>query len=236
MKVVNFANLTFSGLSKKHIFNIKDSIKVIVPTNAEIIVKANEDEYFKNIISKFILTFDGEIPFRLAKHKSQVQIDKLSGSDLIYDFCNMAQDKGWKIFLLGGNADSNKKSVSVLSNRFQISIEGYSPPYCAYPFPKEHNELIRYRIEKFNPSVLFVGFGVPKQEYWINDNIDFLKQIGIKYVVACGGTYEMVAGQRNRAPKFIQKLGVESLYRLIIEPKAYRLKRFLNSFKMFRYV
>lgn len=236
MESLIFANLKFSGLLKTDVFNFNNDIKIIIPTNAEIIVKANENKILKDIISQFILTFDGEVPLRIARLKNKVPITKMSGSDLIYDFCNLAKDNKYRTFLLGGDAEANKKSILVLNNMYNIPIKGYSPPFDSYPFKESINDNIRDRIKLFSPDILFVGFGVPKQEYWIYDNLQFLKEIGIKYVIACGGTYEMVAGFRKRAPKLIQRTGLEGFYRLLIEPKKYRLKRLLISFKMFKYI
>ena len=87
----------------------------------------------------------------------------------------------------------------------------------------------------FSPDYLFVGFGAGKQESWINDNFNLLKELNVKMVVGSGGTFEFVSGKITRAPKLIQKIGLEGVFRLLVEPKMFRLKRIMKSFKIFYY-
>jgi len=83
---------------------------------------------------------------------------------------------------------------------------------------------------------LFVGFGAIKQECWINDNKHFLEDLGVKWVVGSGGTFEFVAGLIKRAPAWIQRVGMEGIYRTIKEPNLLRFKRIFLSFKVFKYI
>lgn len=237
MDKIQFAQLTFEGLRKNELLKFSGHCKVIIPTNAEIIVHANEDRAFKEAISKFILTFDGEVPLKLARRKYPMQkIEKLNGSDIIYSFCEYASAHNNKIFLLGGREVANSKSVNILSSRYDIGVKGFSPKFAPYPFEKSHNEEILKKLEAYKPDILFVGFGVPKQEYWINDNYEVLKKLGIKFIIACGGTFEFVSGYNKRAPMLIQKLCLEIIFRLIIEPKKLRLKRLFKSIRIFKYI
>lgn len=236
MNEIKFANLIFKGLTKQILLQESDKLKFIITVNAEFIVKANENERFKNIINSNCATFDGRIPYVMAKNKyPDIYFEKISGSDFIYDVCEYAKKHNKKIFLLGGYPDSNKLAAEKLKKMFGIEIDGFSPPYKSYPFDKEHNYLILERIIKFKPDFLFVGFGAPKQEFWIDDNKEFLENNGVKLAVGSGGTFEMVSGKFKRAPQFIQKIGLERLWRFIIEPKLFRLKGILASLKIFYY-
>ena len=233
---IKFANLIFKGLTKAILLQESDKLKFVITVNAEFIVKANENERFKNIINSNYATFDGQIPYMMAKNRHpNINFEKISGSDFIYNVCEYAEKYNKKIFLLGGYSDSNKLAAEKLKKMFGIEIDGFSPPYKSYPFGKEHNDLILERIAKFRPDFLFVGFGAPKQEFWIDDNKEFLENIGVKLAIGSGGTFEMVSGKFKRAPQFIQKIGLERLWRFIIEPKLFRLKGILASLKIFYY-
>lgn len=237
MKEILFANIKFKGLEKEDLLKESEKMKFVVTANAEFIVKANEDKDFFNILNNNFSTFDGQIPYFFAKKKyPNSKFEKLSGSDLIYDFARMAQERNKKLFLLGGLKESNKGAILKLKNEYKINVDGFSPEYKPFPFEKKHNEMILKEIEKFKPDILFVGFGAVKQELWINNNFNFLSDIGVKWVVGSGGTFEFVSGTINRAPKFIQKIGFEGIYRFLSEPKWFRLKRLLLSFKMFKYI
>jgi len=234
--MIKFTNLIFKGLSRDIVLKQEKFLKIIIPTNAELIVKAQSEKKFKKIICENFATFDGQVPYFLAKKQNkEVFFEKISGSDLIYDFCELAKNENYKIFLLGGYEDSNKLSIKKLQEQYNINIDGYSPAYEPYPFLKESNEKILKKIKEFKPDILFVAFGAPKQEFWIDDNKKILEDIGVKWVVGSGGTFEFVAGKIKRAPVLIQRIGLEGVWRFLLEPKWFRFKRLLKSLKIFLY-
>lgn len=223
---------------KENLFIINSDLQVLIPMNAECFVKSNNDNRLLNFINQCRTTIDGQIPLWLYQIKYHTQnIEKISGSDIIYDFCNWASNEGLKIFFLGGKESSNINAVNRIKKLYpQLKIGGYSPPFEPYPFTKVNEEGIRNKISDFKPEIIFVGFGFGKQEYWTSDNLSFLKGIGAKWVICCGGSFEFLSGEIKRAPKFIQDIGLEGIWRLIMEPKLFRLKRLITSFKIFKYV
>ena len=163
-----------------------------------------------------------------------IPFEKISGSDFVYDICRCAAENQKRIFLLGGAETSNAKSKEILAERFGVEIDGYSPPYHPYPFTESLNHEMLKRIAAFKPHFLIVVLGSPKQEYWIDDNKDFLDAQGVRLVVGVGGTFELVSGMETRAPRVLRKIGLEGLWRLSQNPR--RFKRFVRCFKMFKYV
>lgn len=237
MEKIHFMNLVFRGLTKDCLFRESSELKIVVTVNAEFIVLANEDEKFKSIICDNYSTFDGQIPFVLAKLKfPNVEIEKISGSDLIYDICANAKQFNKRVYLLGGYPVSNQGAVSVIRERYGVEIEGYSPEYQPYPFSTSQNLLIKEKLKEFKPHYLLAGFGARKQEFWINEHKEFLEEIGVELAVGVGGTFEFVSGYIKRAPRLLQTIGLEGWYRLFQEPRLFRLKKVLIRFKMFKYI
>lgn len=236
--MVKFANVIFRGLTRDDVFLERKGLSHIITVNAEYIVRANENEKLREIINNNIATFDGQIPYIIARWKfKKFQFDKISGSELIYDICIRAMQKGERVFLLGGMEDSNALSVSILSARYPgLAIEGYSPPIMSYPFLEDQNESILIRLRDFHPDFVLVSFGVMKQDYWIDDNRKVLENIGVRFIVGVGGALEMVSGKLKRAPRLFQVAGLEGIYRLFKEPKFFRFKRLMLSLRIFRYV
>ncbi len=179
----------------------------------------------------------GQRRYRLARWKNPTSIfEKISGSDFIYDVCSHAKKNDRRVFLLGGLSESNAQAVQKLKKLYNIEIDGFSPPFAPYPFEKQLDDEILSYLENFRPYYLFVGFGSGKQERWIYDHQGTLENYGIRLAVGSGGTFEMVAGKLKRAPRFLQRIGLEGVYRFLIEPKWFRLKRLLISFKIFYYL
>jgi N-acetylglucosaminyldiphosphoundecaprenol N-acetyl-beta-D-mannosaminyltransferase len=162
--------------------------------------------------------------------------EKISGSDIIYDFCEFARQHHYRVFFLGGKQKSNQIAVQNIKEKYNINIAGYSPDFEEYPFSEQFNESCLNEIKQFKPEILFVGFGAPKQEYWMDDHKKLLAEIGVKYAIGCGGTFDFVSNSIKRSPIFIQKMGLEGLYRFFQEPNKTRYNRLINSFKFFKYI
>lgn len=218
------------------ILNTTEMPKLVVTVNAEAIVRSQSDRKLREIINNNYATIDGQIPLWLYKlaHGKNSRIEKISGSELIYTLPQYASQNNKKVFLLGGKEESNNQAINKLREKYEgLKIEGYSPPYHPYPFPDETNDFILEKISKFKPDILFVGFGMGKQEYWEDDNYKILKEIGVKLIIGCGGSFDFASGKIKRAPKFIQNCGFEGIWRLLNEFKWFRIKRLLLSSKIF---
>lgn len=234
----NCCSVNISILRKEQIFLPSNNIKHIITMNAESFVKANKDRRFRDICNSNYTTIDGQIPLWIfkAKHPT-IEIEKLSGSDIIYDICRWASELGWKVFFLGGCPQSNSNAVTRISKLFHsLNIIGLSPDFEPYPFSQGNENGIRKYLLQSQPQILFVGFGMGKQEFWIDDHRDFLESIGVKLVIGCGGTFDIVSGKFKRAWPRIQKLGLEGVWRLCHEFKLFRIKRLCTSFKIFKYI
>jgi len=162
--------------------------------------------------------------------------EMLPGSSIVYDFCDFAVKNNYRVYFLGGHAESNSIAVDNIRKRYNIIIDGYSPEFENYPFSDKFNNSCVEKISDFKPHILFVGFGAPKQEYWIDDHIEFLSKIGVKYAIGSGGTFDFVSKKIKRAPVFIQKIGMEGVFRFFQQPNKMRLKRLIDSSKFFKYI
>lgn len=237
MMEIELANLRFKGLRVDDIFVYMGEMTHVITVNSEFIVEAQNNNRLRELINNKFSTIDGQLPYYFAKHKYRnVKFHKIAGSDLIYVVAEFCRKNDKSIFLLGGNEIANRKAVEKLKEKYEIKISGYSPPFMTYPFMEEENKKILLKIEKFHPDFLFVGFGINKQEFWIDDNSIFLNSCGVKVAVGCGGIYDMISGIRPRAPKIIIKICMEWMYRFLIEFNFSRFKRIIKVLKVFKYL
>lgn len=236
---MKFCNINFSILTQDQIFEREGlhGVKCIATANAQFIVLANSDERFMNYLNKNNVTFDGEIPFKIARLLNHNKcIEKIAGSDLIYIFCKYAEKRKMSLMFLGGDKQSVDGAVKRIMEKYAIQVYGFSPRMEQYPFSQEFIDECRNRINEYRPDIIFIGFGAPKQEFFIEDNYEFLSNLGVKYAIGSGGTVDFVSGKIKRAPKWIQKCGMEGIYRLIKEPSKKRVARLLYSAKFFKYI
>ena len=212
----------------------------IATVNPEFVMSAQKDKEFKKILSKTSLNVVDGIGLIWAKEvlsiKYQVfSIRKLikaiwvgvevlrgkykdqvaSGADLIVDLVKIAKRDNKKIFLLGGWGDRAEKTAQYFSIKYQVSSIKYSSGE-----PDIGNKEVVKQINEFKPDILLVAYGMKKQEFWINNNLDHL-EVGL--VMGVGRSFDYYSGDLKRAPRWVRKMGMEWLYSLIKEPK--RLKR-----------
>jgi N-acetylglucosaminyldiphosphoundecaprenol N-acetyl-beta-D-mannosaminyltransferase len=232
---LRFANLTFRGLQRKTLLRDDGRFKAIITVNAEIIVEAHRNPKLAEIINSNWATLDGQWPYLLARWRSGVrELEKISGSDFVYELCEFAAQHGHRLFLLGAAAEVNRTACERLRSDFGIEIDGYSPPNMPFPFPEVQDEEMLARLEKFRPKIVVVCFGSPKQELWADLHKQALDGMGVRWVIGAGGTLDFVAGTVKRAPVLFQKAGLESLWRLALEPRS-RIRRVLRAFHFLRY-
>jgi N-acetylglucosaminyldiphosphoundecaprenol N-acetyl-beta-D-mannosaminyltransferase len=233
---IQFANLTFRGLHRENLLHDDGDTKLIVTVNAEIIEQANRNPALAVIINGNWATLDGQWPYVLAKRQSgRNDIEKISGSDFVYELCATAALRDLRVFLLGADANVNKTACSRLRREVGVDIEGYSPPVMSFPFPQEADAAIMQRLAEYRPGILVLAFGAPKQEFWADAHLAQLNTLGVRWVIGAGGTLDFIAGTLRRAPVFIQRAGLEWLWRLVLQPKL-RFRRLLRAVQFIKYV
>lgn len=224
---INIDNLSFEEAVERIEDYLKgDRTNVIYTPNTEIIMQAKDDEGLKELINKGdMVTADGIGLIYAGRIKKKPIKERVTGYDLSMSMLNIADDKGYSLYLLGGKPGvAEIASENVKAKYKNIRLAGYHHGY----FPGSHNgkpgspeemELIRHINEK-NPDIIFVGLGFPGQENWINSQRDKLKA---RVIIGNGGVIDILAGNAKRAPDIFIKLGLEWFYRLIKEPS--RIKR-----------
>lgn len=140
---------------------------------------------------------------------------RITGPDLLVEFSKIANQKGLKFYFLGSSAEVLKKIGDRMAREFSnIDVVGlYSPPFGEWS--SEVNEEIIRDINKVTPDVLWVGMTAPKQEIWVCQNRDRLKA---RVIGSIGAAFDFFAGSTKRAPRWIRKMGMEWLFRVIQEP------------------
>jgi exopolysaccharide biosynthesis WecB/TagA/CpsF family protein len=209
-----------------------NELKHIATVHSEMFVYAHQNPALGSILQHTVNTIDGRIlHFTCSFLYPGRKLQKISGSDLIYDFAEYATKHGERVFLLGAEEPSNRGAIETLKARYPgLMIDGYSPPLCSNIQDEEWNESILSRIASFRPTHLVVCFGPLKQEMWISQNADRLLQLGVGCAIGLGGTLDFVSGRKKRAPKWIQGVGAEWLFRVFTE--SGRLGRTAKMFLM----
>ena len=203
----------------------------IVAINVDVVMKIENDSYLKEITDKAdMVLVDGKPLEWIAKwHKRPIKA-KISGSDLVPLLCKRATEKGYSLFIIGGKEGIAEKAKQNLERDLPgIRIVGtYAPPFG---FEKDEKELNRINemISDAHPDILIACFGCPKQEKWIYENY---QKYAAKVSVCAGATVDFLAGNVNRAPKWMSDHGLEWFYRFLQEPKRMFKRYFIDDVKI----
>ncbi|MDD4027143.1 MAG: WecB/TagA/CpsF family glycosyltransferase [Candidatus Shapirobacteria bacterium] len=210
--------------------------KWIATVNPEFVMKALKDDDFKTILKETDLNvvdgigliwarevmkknnwFKVGVEILQGKHKENL----VSGADLMPELCKLASKKDYKVFFLGGFGDRAERTAKYFRSQFS-DFKSQTDFRCQFSSgePEFNNKEVLDKINKFKPDILFVAYGMKKQEEWIKNNrykADFGVAIGV------GRSFDYYSGDLKRASKFFKKTGTEWFYSLIKEPK--RIKR-----------
>ncbi|MDR1616134.1 MAG: WecB/TagA/CpsF family glycosyltransferase [Syntrophomonadaceae bacterium] len=197
----------------------------VVTVNAEIIYRAYKDQTLRRIINQAaLITPDGIGAVWAGKILGHPFPERVTGIDLLYSVCERAVEKKWKVFLLGANPGIAETAAEKIRADFTgINICGVQDGY----FKAEQTPCIIERINDLQPDIVAVGLGSPKQEYWISQYKD---QLNASVFIGLGGSFDVIAGVKKRAPAWIIKLNLEWLYRLIKEPSRFKRQLALPLF------
>lgn len=145
--------------------------------------------------------------------------ERIAGVDLFHNLLSMSSKNDFPVFLLGAKEDVLNKTIENVKSIYpKLDIAGYHHGYFW-----DDEEYIVEKIRNSGAKLLFVAITSPKKENFINKWKD---ELGVNFVMGVGGTFDVVAGEVKRAPKWMQDHGLEWLYRIIQEPRR-MWKRYL---------
>lgn len=199
-------------------FLLEGGRKQIVTANAETIYRAlNNPGFLQTIKSADLVTADGSGVVWAANRLGCHLPERITGIDLIHSLTKLAVKKDYSIYLLGGKPGIAQLAGQRLKRVYPgLIIVGTRHGY----FSSAEEAEIRAELKLLAPSLLFVGLGSPKQEEWINR---IIQELPGTVAMGVGGSFDVLSGQVPRAPLWMQKSGLEWLYRLFRQP--WRLKR-----------
>lgn len=199
-------------------------------TNVHASVMAyNNPEYLTVLNQSFMTLPDGKPVYWVGRLKGVNDIQQIPGPDFlpILMGCNIVPPL--RHYFYGGRSDVLEKLIENLKAEFpDIVIAGWeSPPYRDLS-ADEDSQMVR-RIKESGASIIWVGLGAPKQEYWMASHFEQLKPA---VLFGIGAAFDFHAGNVKRAPSWMRTIGLEWFYRLVQEPR--RLwKRYLVTNTLF---
>lgn len=193
----------------------RPSFFITAPTHYAMLTEECPDLREINDRAAFIVA-DGKPLVWASRMQGKPLPERVAGSDLIFHLCEEAAREGSRVFLLGGGEGVAEEAARRLVARYpSLRIVGTECPPFREPTPEEESALLD-QIRTAAPDLLFVAFGQPKGERWI---LEHYERLGVPVSVQVGASLDFAAGRVRRAPRWMQKTGLEWVFRLALEPR-----------------
>lgn len=198
---------------------------IVVTADSSGIVQSQSDAEFAEILQNAdIVTPDSEGVLWAAKRKGIYVPERVSGVDLFAELCQKSAEKGYRLFFLGAAPGV----AEIAAERLRLRVPGCNIVGARHGyFPPDSDEIVAQEIAQTKPDVLFVAMGIPRQEKFIKRTQHILR---CPVAIGVGGTLDVFSGKVRRAPRIIQSLKLEWLYRLMQNPKKMAKARNLPIF------
>ena len=233
-KKVNILGVQISSITnddllatfKQHILHKQKKQVCITPVNS--VLAAVKSEQVNTIYNNADYVLCDGMPLKWASSFLNTPVkERITGLDLLPNLVELCSKNDFSIFLLGASPGVGDKLKDIILNQYpQAKIVGvYVPPFMT-AFTADENYNMISAVNAASPDVLLVSLTAPKQDIWIANNKDALNAT---LLVGIGGAFEVMAGLAKRAPKWVQKAGLEWLYRFIQEPKRLFRRYFIEA-------
>ncbi|RUT01790.1 UDP-N-acetyl-D-mannosamine transferase [Dulcicalothrix desertica PCC 7102] len=185
----------------------------IATVNVAISIMMRSNHYLRNFINNASLVVADGQPIVWASRLFALPIpERVTGVDLVEGLAVVASKEDFHVFLLGAEPEVIETVVKKLQQKYnRLNICGFHHGY----FSNSETPKIVEAIKQSQAQILIVGMGVPRQENFIQENFS---QLGVNLAIGVGGTFQVIAGTKRRAPLWMQQVGLEWFYRLLQEP------------------
>lgn len=234
---ISFLNTAIDVLTMQQAIDITDSYIQhkrplhIVGVNADKVNQMDRDVYLRQLVNRSELIHADGISIVLASRFLKTPLpERIAGIDLMVQLLHLSSDRGYKVFLLGATQRVVEQTQRVLQNRYpKLHIVGIHNGY----FEEADWSQISGILKNAEPDIVFVGITSPKKEYFI----DYLQEQGHTCVfMGVGGSFDVISGEKRRAPLWVQKIYMEWMFRMLQEPKRLMKRYFVGNILFLRTV
>ena len=191
------------------------------------VMESQRDENLRRIHNRAgLVTPDGMPLVWLSRLKGFRHVERVYGPDLMLALCERSAAKGYRHFFYGGAEGVPEQLASVLQKRFPgLQVAGtFSPPFR--PLTPEEDDQIIQMINEAAPDIVWVGLSTPKQERWMAEHVG---RLTAPVLIGVGAAFDFLTGRKPQAPRWMQRAGLEWLFRLLTEPRRLWRRYLINN-------
>ncbi len=189
----------------------------IVTVNPEFVMTSQSNAEFRRVINQAALSLpDGTGVWWASRRLGQPVPERIPGVDLVDRLAAMSANRGHRLYLLGAMSGVAEQAAGVLCARHPgLTMAG---THAGSPRAEDEAGIIA-QVRAAHPHILLVAYGAPAQDLWIARNLD---RLGVPVCIGVGGAFDYIAGVHPLAPRWLRRIGLEWLYRLVTQPWRWR--------------
>lgn len=198
----------------------------LIGVNADKLNEVAKNERLRQIVNSCgVINADGASVIMASKYLKKPLPERVAGIDLMDDLVNLSEKKGYRVYLLGAKQEVVEATAKVLQEKYPLlKIVGIHNGY----FKEADWPAVSHELKAAEPDFVFVGITSPLKEYLV----EYLQSDGHRCVfMGVGGSFDVISGNISRAPKWVQKINMEWLYRMLQEPKRLFKRYFVGNWK-----
>jgi N-acetylglucosaminyldiphosphoundecaprenol N-acetyl-beta-D-mannosaminyltransferase len=182
--------------------------------NAAKLVRMRDDDMLRKLVRDAdLVTADGAAVVYAARWLGEKLPGRTTGCDLMQRLLEIAPNRGWRVYFLGATPTVLSDVVRACGERYPgITFAGFRDGY----FDIDNAESIATAIRDAQPDLLFIGMGTPRQERFLSEWRDTMQ---VPFSMGVGGSFDVVSGLKDRAPRWMRDNGLEWAHRLAIDPR-----------------
>jgi N-acetylglucosaminyldiphosphoundecaprenol N-acetyl-beta-D-mannosaminyltransferase len=203
-----------------------DDREYVCVTGVHGVIESQDDPVLRDIHNAAgMVTPDGMPLVWLSHLWGHPEVERVYGPDLMLACCADATRRRYRHFFYGGGPGVPERLAEVLAGRFPgLAVAGvWSPPFHELSKAEEAQTIAR--IAEARPDILWIGLSTPKQERWM---ARFVGRIDVPVMIGVGAAFDMHAGIKRQAPRWVQRSGFEWLFRLVMEPRRLWRRYLIN--------
>jgi N-acetylglucosaminyldiphosphoundecaprenol N-acetyl-beta-D-mannosaminyltransferase len=214
--LISVINISQTLRSLEENVNLKKASYICV-TPAHSIMDCQADPNLRDIYNRSSLTTpDGMSLVWLLRAYGHKHVERVYGPDLMLAACQYGLSRGWRHYFYGGAEGIPERLAEVLCVRFPgLQVAGLeSPPFR--PLTPAEDEAAVERMLASRADIIWVGLGAPRQEFWMAEHVE---RLGRPVLIGVGAAFDFLSGAKPQAPRWVQRSGLEWLYRFLHEPR-----------------
>lgn len=237
-KRINFLTIPVDALTMAETVEViaqsikeKKRISHVVINAGKVVAMETDKELYESVVNSDLINADGQSIVWAAKYLGTPLPERVTGIDLMQNLVKYAFENNLTCFFFGAREEVTSRVVEIYSERYSPRlIAGYRNGY----FTTEEELGIAEEIARSGASFLFVAITSPKKEIFLNKYKNILSTVG--FTMGVGGSFDVVAGVTKRAPRWMQKLGLEWFFRFIQEPRRMWRRYIIGNYQFVKLV